>query len=164
MVALVEPEVEVMVSPRCGFGSPVRRTGHPVFDKVPEDLRLAHRWCRGPADELGQGLGDSADEAAVTAAAKAVLRSCHARVHVVGTNIVGHSERLAVEITDLQALVTPGSTDESDLAPASGLLAGVSASAFAATTDGATTVRAAQHAVAQAQALVDQVTADVAAG
>ncbi|HET7432208.1 MAG TPA: hypothetical protein VFJ89_11940 [Nocardioides sp.] len=148
------------------------------------DRHLAHatrdgRLSRLTADDSAALQANAAaDQAAVTAAAdaystdpgaaslaaaKVVLRTYRPRVYVVATNLLRHDERLTVEIADLQPLVTPGSTDETDLATASGLLDGVAASAFTATTDGAT-VRAAQHAVAQAQALVDQVAADVAAG
>jgi hypothetical protein len=97
------------------------------------------------------------------AAARAIIRSFRPHVYVVATNIVRHSERVLAEVGDLQPLVTPGSTDETDLSTAAGLLATVQAGGFTATTDGAT-LRAAQHAVVSAQALVAQVRDDVAGG
>jgi len=97
------------------------------------------------------------------AAARDILRSFRPRVYVVATNIVRHSERVLAQVSDLQALVTPGSTDETSLTTAAGLLATVQASGFTATTDGAT-LRAAQHAVVSAQAITAQVENDVAGG
>lgn len=97
------------------------------------------------------------------AAARDIIGSFRPQVYVVATNIVRHSEQVLVQVADLQPLVTAGSTDETDLATAAGLLAGVQASGFTATTDGAT-LRAAQHAVVSAQALAAQVADDVAGG
>lgn len=97
------------------------------------------------------------------AAARDILHSYRPHVYVVATNIVRRSERVLTQVTDLQTLVAPGSTDEADLATAAGLLATVQAGAFTATTDGAT-LRAAQHAVVQAQAIAGRVADDVAGG
>jgi hypothetical protein len=97
------------------------------------------------------------------AAARDVLGSFRPQVYVVATNIVRHGERVLAQVTDLQPLVTPGSADEADLTTAAGLLATVQAGGFTATTDGAT-LRAAQHAVVSAQALVAQVGDDDAGG
>jgi hypothetical protein len=97
------------------------------------------------------------------ASARDIVRSFRPRVYVVATNIVRHSERVAAQIAALQPAVTAGSTDETDLTTAATLLAGVQASGFTATTDGAT-LRAAQHAVVSAQALAGRVSGDVAGG
>ena len=97
------------------------------------------------------------------AAARAIIRSFRPHAYVVATNIVRHSERVLAAVGDLQPLVTPGSTDETDLGTAADLLAAVQAGSFTATTDGAT-LRAAQHAVVSAQALVAQVRDDVVGG
>ena len=94
------------------------------------------------------------------AAAKDVLTSFHPRRYVGAANILRHGERTATAIAALQPLVTPGGTDESDLATAAGLLAGVSADAFDATTSRAT-MNAARHAVARARGLVGQVRDDL---
>lgn len=96
------------------------------------------------------------------AAAQTVLDTFRPVVYVRGVNILRHAERVAAAIATLQPAVTPGSTDETDLATATTLLAGVPASGFTATTDGAT-LHAAQQAVAQAQALVGQVATDLGA-
>jgi hypothetical protein len=96
-------------------------------------------------------------------AARDIIRSFRPRVYVVATNIVRHSEKVQAEVVALQPLVTPGSTDETDLTTAAALLATVQASGFTATTDGAT-LRAAQHAVVQAQGVASRVADDVAGG
>jgi hypothetical protein len=106
-------------------------------------------------------VADASD--ANLAVVRDILHTYRPQVYVVATNIVRHSEQVLAQVAGLQTLVTPGSTDETDLATATGLLAGVQASGFTATTDGAT-VRAAQHAVAQAQAITAQVEGDVAGG
>jgi hypothetical protein len=97
------------------------------------------------------------------AAAKDVLSSYHADRYVVATNILRHSRRTATAITALQAVVVPGSDDETALATASGLLADAPASGFRATTTRAR-MHAARRAVAQARALFGQVRADLRAG
>ena len=97
------------------------------------------------------------------AAARDIIGSYRPQVYVVATNIVRHSERVLAQVADLQPLVTPGSTDETDLSTAAGLLAGVQAGGFTATTEGAT-LRAAQHAVVSAQVLAAGVAGDVAGG
>jgi hypothetical protein len=94
------------------------------------------------------------------AAATGVLRTFHPRRYVGATNILRHGERTASAIAALEPLVTPGSTDERDLATAAGLLAGVSADAFGATTP-RVTMKAARHAVARARGLVGQVRDDL---
>lgn len=96
------------------------------------------------------------------AAAEAVLGSYAVKPYVLGVNLLRHSERVAADIATLQATAPAGSDEAAALASAATLLAGVPASGFSATTD-ATTLRADQHAVAQAQALVGQV-ADALAG
>ena len=97
------------------------------------------------------------------AAAKGVLRTFHAARYVGAVNIVRHSEHAAGAIAALQPLVLVGSSDESDLATASELLAAVSADAFTATTSRAT-MKAARLAVARARGLVGQVRDDLATG
>ncbi len=97
------------------------------------------------------------------AAAKVVLRHYHADRYVVATNILRRSHATAAAIADLQALVVPASVDETALATASGLLAGVPASGFSATST-RPSLHAARHAVTQARALVAQVRADLATG
>lgn len=140
-----------------------------------KDARLARL---SDADSAALRANAAADEATVEAAAAAlaadgsdqnlaaahdILGSFRPRVYVVATNIVRHCERVLARVTDLQPLVTPGSTDETDLTTAAGLLASVPAGGFTATTDGAT-LRAAQHAVVSAQALAARVADDVAGG
>jgi hypothetical protein len=95
------------------------------------------------------------------AAAKGVLTSFRAQRYVGATNILRHSEHTAAAIATLESLVVPGGTDETDLAAATGLLAGLSADAFTATTP-RTTMKAARHAVARARGLVGHVRDDLA--
>jgi hypothetical protein len=97
------------------------------------------------------------------AAAKGVLRTFRAARYVGATNILRHSEHTAAAIAALQPLVLVGSSDESDLASASGLLAGVSADAFTATTS-RSAMKAARLAVARARGLVGQVRDDLTTG
>jgi hypothetical protein len=97
------------------------------------------------------------------AVARDLVHSYRPQVYVVATNIVRHSEKVLAQVAELQPLVTPGSTDETDLATATGLLATVQAGGFTATTDGAA-LRAAQHAVVQAQGVASRVADDVAGG
>lgn len=96
------------------------------------------------------------------AAAHTVLTTLHPTVYVRAVNLLRHSERLTARIDALTALVDPTGQDATDLADATALLATLPASGFTAATDGAT-LRAAQHSVAEAQALVGGVAADVAA-
>jgi hypothetical protein len=105
--------------------------------------------------------GDGSD--ANLAAARDLITSYRPQVYVVATNIVRHGEKVLAQVAQLQSLVTPGSTDEADLATATALLATVPASGFTATTDGAT-LRAAQHVVVQAQGVASRVADDVAGG
>jgi hypothetical protein len=102
---------------------------------------------------------DPADD--TLAAAEAVLKGYHADRYVVATNILRHRRRTAAAVAALQPLVVPGSDDETALATATGLLAGVSASGFSATTTWAS-LHAARRTVEQARALVGQVRADLA--
>jgi hypothetical protein len=97
------------------------------------------------------------------AAARDLVHSYRPRVYVTATNIVRHGEKVLAQVAELQPLVAPGSTDATDLATVTALLAGVPASGFTATTDGAT-VRAAQHVVVQAQGVASRVADDVAGG
>ncbi len=117
---------------------------------------------RSAVEAVGTALAADPSDANL-AAARDVLHSYRPTVYVVATNLLRHSERLAAAVTVLTPLVTPGSTDETDLTSATALLATVQASGFTATTDRAT-LHAAQHSVSQAQALVGQVADDVAAG
>jgi hypothetical protein len=113
-------------------------------------------------DAAATALAADASDANL-AAARDIIHSFRPQVYVVATNIVRHSERVLAQVTALQPLVTPGSTDETDLTTAAGLLATVQAGGFTATTDGAT-LRAAQHAVVQAQGIASRVADDVAGG
>jgi hypothetical protein len=113
-------------------------------------------------DAAATALAADASDANL-AAARDIIHSFRPQVYVVATNIVRHSERVLAQVTALQPLVTPGSTDETDLTTAAGLLATVQAGGFSATTDGAT-LRAAQHAVVQAQGIASRVADDVAGG
>jgi hypothetical protein len=95
------------------------------------------------------------------AAAKDVLRDYRSARYIRATNILRHSERTSARIVALQPLVAAGSADETALANAAELLAGVPASGFRATTT-TDAMRAARAAVAQARALVGQVQDDLA--
>jgi hypothetical protein len=148
--------------------------------------RLDRRLVHATSDDRLAPLTDAdrdallnnaeADEAAVEAVAtsysanpsdthladaKDVLRGYHAIRYVRATNIVRHSERTSARILALQPLVVAGSADETALANAAELLAGVPASGFSATTT-VDAMHAARAAVAQARALVGQVQDDLA--
>jgi hypothetical protein len=138
------------------------------------DSRVGRLSDADAAALLANAAADSAAvegaEAALTAdpsdanlaAAQSVLDTFRPTVYVVAVNLLRHAERVAAEVVALQATVDPASVEASGLADAATLLAGVQASGFTATTDAAS-VRAAQHAVAQAQTLVGQI-ADALAG
>jgi hypothetical protein len=113
-------------------------------------------------DAAAAALAADASDANL-AAARDLITSYRPRVYVVATNVVRHGEKVLARVAELQPLVTPGSTDETDLATATALLATVPASGFTATTDGAT-LRAAQHVVVQAQGVASRVADDVAGG
>ena len=93
--------------------------------------------------------------------AKDVLREYHPVRYVRATNILRHSEHTSARIVALQPLVVAGSADETALADAAALLAGVDADGFHATTT-TDAMQAARAAVAQARALVGQVQDDLA--
>lgn len=127
------------------------------------------------ADRAALRSNAAADEAAVEAAATAyafrptrqtftdartVLETFHHGRYVVATTILRRTAELAAEVATLQPQVAPGSSDETDLASAASLLAGVEASDFSATTDRAT-LRSARQAVVRARALVTAVAADL---
>jgi hypothetical protein len=97
------------------------------------------------------------------AAAKDTLRGYRPMRYIRATNILRHSERTSARIVALQPLVAPGSADETALATAAELLAGVRADGFRATTS-TDAMQAARAAVAQARALVGQVRDDLATG
>jgi hypothetical protein len=125
-------------------------------------LRADVATDRAAVDAAAAALAADGSDANL-AAARDITNSFRPRVYVVATNIVRHSEKVLAQVTALQPLVAPGSTDETDLTTAAGLLATVHAGGFTATTDGAT-LRAAQHAVVQAQGIASRVADDVAGG
>jgi hypothetical protein len=125
-------------------------------------LRADVATDRAAVDAAAAALAADGSDANL-AAARDITNSFRPRVYVVATNIVRHSEKVLAQVTALQPLVAPGSTDETDLTTAAGLLATVQAGGFTATTDGAT-LRAAQHAVVQAQGIASRVADDVAGG
>ena len=117
------------------------------------------------ADEAAVGAVATSYAASPTDAhladARDVLRQYHPVRYVRATNILRHSERTSARIVALQPLVVAGSADETALAHAADLLAGVPASGFSATTS-VDAMHAARAAVAQARALVGQVQDDLA--